>query len=110
MYLKALCIWNNDYTIISFNPLASEARREVANLIERKNPITPAYGVNEFVHLSVTDPNYLGTGQTEWAEFFLGHLWQKTLWSNQNQKPFEKKFALLAAGAVFVSSFFLQKQ
>ena len=30
--------------------------------------------------------------------------------SNQNQKPFEKKFATLAARAVFVSSFLLQKQ
>ena len=30
--------------------------------------------------------------------------------SNQNQKPFEKKFATLAASAVFVSLFFLQKQ
>ena len=23
------------------------------------------------------DPNYLTTGKTEWAEIFLGHLWQK---------------------------------
>ena len=30
--------------------------------------------------------------------------------SNQNQKPFEKKFATLAARAVFVSSFLLQKR
>ena len=30
--------------------------------------------------------------------------------SNQNQKPFEKKFAELAARAVFVSRFLLQKQ
>ena len=30
--------------------------------------------------------------------------------SNQNQKPFEKKFATLAARAVFVSLFFHQKQ
>ena len=29
--------------------------------------------------------------------------------SNQNQKPFEKKFADLAARAAFVSSFLLQK-
>ena len=30
--------------------------------------------------------------------------------SNQNQKTFEKRFAALAARAVFVSSFMLQKQ
>ena len=30
--------------------------------------------------------------------------------SNQNQKPFEKKFETLAARADFVSLFFLQKQ
>ena len=56
---------------------ASEASREVANLTEKKNPPTPVYGVQEFVCLSVTnfDPNYLGTGRTEWAEFFLQHLW-----------------------------------
>ena len=30
--------------------------------------------------------------------------------SNQNQKPFAKKFATLAARAVFVSLFLLQKQ
>ena len=34
-------------------PPASEARREVANLTERKNPHTPVYGVKEFVCLSV---------------------------------------------------------
>ena len=39
---------------IYFNPLASEASREVANLTERKNPHTPVYGVKEFVCLSVT--------------------------------------------------------
>ena len=37
----------------SFNPPASEASREVANLTERKNPHTPVYGVKEFVCLSV---------------------------------------------------------
>ena len=30
--------------------------------------------------------------------------------TNQNKKPFEKKFTELAAGAVFVSLFLLQKQ
>ena len=65
---------------------ASEASREVANLTERKNLKTPVYGVKEFVCLSVClsaclsvinfDPNYLRTGKTEWAEIFLGHLWQ----------------------------------
>ena len=64
-----------------FNPPASEASREVANLTERKYPHTPVYGVKEFVCLSVTkfDPNYLRTGKTKWAEIFLGRLWQKGL-------------------------------
>ena len=77
----------------------SEASREVANLTERKNPHTPVYGVKEFVCLSVTkfDPN-LRTGRTEWAEIFLGHLFD--LSPNQNQKPFEKKCPRLAARAV----------
>ena len=50
---------------------ASEASREVANLIERKN--TPVYGVKEFVHLSVLnfDPNDLRTGVTEWAKKYI---------------------------------------
>ena len=54
-------------------------RREVANLTERKNPHTPVYGVKKFVCLSNInfDPNYLTTGRAEWAEIFLGHLWQK---------------------------------
>ena len=49
---------------------ASEASREVANLVEGKNPHTPVYGLKEFVCLSVTnfDSNYLGTGQTEWVK------------------------------------------
>ena len=34
-------------------PPASKASREVANLIEIKNPHTPEYGVKEFVCLSV---------------------------------------------------------
>ena len=47
-----------------------EASREVANLTERKNQITPVYGVKEFVCLSVVNfyPNYFRTGRTEWAE------------------------------------------
>ena len=38
--------------------------------MKEKNPQTPLYGVKEFVCLSFTnfDPNYLGTGRTEWAE------------------------------------------
>ena len=36
-----------------FYPPTSEARREVANLTERKNPPTPVFGVKEFVCLSV---------------------------------------------------------
>ena len=32
---------------------AIKASREVANLTKRKNPHTPAYGVKEFVRLSV---------------------------------------------------------
>ena len=56
----------------------------MANLTERKNPHTPIYGVKEFVCLSVTkfNPNYLRTGETEWAEIFLGHLWQKGISQN----------------------------
>ena len=36
------------------------------------------------VYLSVTkfDPNHLKTGKTEWAEIFLGHLWQKVMFQN----------------------------
>ena len=39
------------------------------------------YGVKEFVCLSVTnfDTNFRGTGQTEWTEIYLGHLWQKLM-------------------------------
>ena len=53
-------------------PLRAKRVREVANLTERKNRHTPVYGVKEFVRLSVInfDPNYLGTGKTEWAEIF----------------------------------------
>ena len=80
-----------------FFPPAKEANREVANLTERKNPHTLVYGFKEFVCLSLTnfDPNYPGTGRTELPR----------LSSNQNQKPIEKKFAGLAARAVFVSLF-----
>ena len=57
------------------------------------------------------DPNYLGTGRTEWAEIFLGHFRKNDdLSSNQKPKTIWKKFATLAAPAVFVSSFLLQKQ
>ena len=35
--------------------LVSKARREVANLTERKNAHPPIYGVKEFVRLSVCD-------------------------------------------------------
>ena len=35
------------------NPPVSKARREAANLTERKNPHAPVYGVEEFVCLSV---------------------------------------------------------
>ena len=60
------------------HPPASKAGREVSNLTERKNQHTPIYGVKAFVHLCVClsvcykfDPNYLGTGRTEWAENFV---------------------------------------
>ena len=45
------------------NPPASEASRDVANLIGRKNPHTPIYGVKVFVCLSVTNfnPNYISS-------------------------------------------------
>ena len=36
-------------------PPASKASREVENLTEIKNPLTPVYGVKEYVHLSVTN-------------------------------------------------------
>ena len=55
----------------------SKASREVANISEIKNLHTPVYGVKESVCqmsvcLSVTnsDPNYVRTGRTEWADFF----------------------------------------
>ena len=38
--------------IFIYHP-ASEANREVANLTERKNQLTPVYRVKEFVSLSV---------------------------------------------------------
>ena len=38
---------------ILFNPPASKASREVADLTKRKNPHTPVYGVKEFFCLSV---------------------------------------------------------
>ena len=73
---------------------ASEASREVANLTEINNPHTPVYGVKEFVCLSV----YLSVTKFYKRLFDLS--------SNQNQKPIEKKFAGLAARAVFVNLFF----
>ena len=55
--------------MITHNSIASEASREVANLIERKNMHTLVYGVKEFVCLSDTnfDSNNPRTGRTEWA-------------------------------------------
>ena len=55
---------------ILYNSLASEVSREVANLTERKNPHTNMVSKNLSVYLSLVnfDPNYLGTGRTEWAE------------------------------------------
>ena len=44
-------IYKLDY--FEFNPPASKVSREIANLIERKNPHTPVYGVKEFVCLAV---------------------------------------------------------
>ena len=83
----------------------SEASRTVANLIERKNPQTPVYGVKEFVCLSVTnfDPGLAKqNGLKIYKRLF-------DLLPNHNQKPFEKKFATLAARAVFESRFFSKK-
>ena len=57
--------------------------------------VLPGYGVKEFVCLSVC--------YKLWPQLF-------DLSSNQNQNTFEKKFASLAARAVFVTSFMLQKQ
>ena len=86
--------------------------------------------------LSITkfNPKYQRTGKTERAEIFydiygkkrcLKNIYMSVKWpvgpglraetalldlsSNQNHKPFEKKFATLAARAVFVTSFLLQK-
>ena len=59
-------------------PPASEASREVANFTERKNLHTPVCGVKDFVCLPVSqnfDPNYLGTGKTEWAEIVSNPTW-----------------------------------
>ena len=87
-----------------FYPPATKASREVANLTERKNPHALVNGVKELVRLSVClsvtnfDLNYLGSGRIV------------DLSSNQNQKPFETKFATLAVRAVYVSSFLLKKQ
>ena len=77
--------------LLLFYPPTSKARREVANLTEKKNPHTPVNGVKEFVCLSLVnfDPNHLKTGRTEGAE---------------------NKFATLAARAVFVGLFLLKKQ
>ena len=71
-------------------PLRAKRVREVANLTARKIPHTPVYGVKEFIHLSVVnfDPNYLGTGKTEWAENYWGDLFGKMnvlknlIWTN----------------------------
>ena len=67
----------------SYNPPASEASRGV-------------YGVIEFVFLSVTnfDPNYLGTGRTELAEFF-GDLRQNEC---SQKKLFVRKVASRVGG------------
>ena len=59
------------WLVFTSDPPVSEASREVANSTKRKNPLTPVYGVKEFVRLSVClsvtnfDPNYLRTGKTE---------------------------------------------
>ena len=116
----------------NFYPPASEARREVANLTERKNPHAPIYGVKEFVCLSVCLLQTFTPIFSELAEqngikknldifgkmnvlksFYLSEKWPAgpgsrakiatrcfDLSFNQNQKPFEKKFATLAARAV----------
>ena len=59
---------------------------QAKRVTERKNPHAPVFGVKEFVCQSLFD-----------------------LSSNQNQKPFEKKLATLAARAVFVNLFFPSK-
>ena len=43
--------WISCFKVILYNPLVSEASKEVANLTERKNPHAPVYGVKEFVCL-----------------------------------------------------------
>ena len=73
-----------------FYPPGSKSSRDVANLTERKNLHTSVYGVKEFESVCLL-PLF-------------------DLSSNKNQKPFQKKFATLAASAVFVSLFFLQNQ
>ena len=51
-------------TLISLSP-SSKARREVANLTERKNLHTHVYGVKEFVCLSVCYLSCLAWDQAE---------------------------------------------
>ena len=78
--------WINILLNSAIIPLQAKQAREITNLTERKNPNTPVYGVKEFVCLSVClsvinfDPDY----------------------------QLKKKFAGLAAIAVFVSAFFFK--
>ena len=67
--------------------LECEASREVANLTERKNPLTPVFGVKEFVCLSVcllpnSIPIISGLAKPNGLKFFLGHLWQEAISQN----------------------------
>ena len=79
-----------------------ERSEQGANLTERKNPHTPVYGFKEFVCLSVCLSVRLS--------FCLSVVFYRILFDLTRTKNNVKKFATLAARAVFVSSFFLQKQ
>ena len=62
------------------------------------------------------EPNYLKTGETEWAEKFLRHLWQKRMsqnflfvWQGQGWGPkkqnFDQIFHLYLIYIIFKSSY-----
>ena len=71
---------------MNYPPWAKQVgTRYVTILTERKNPHTHVYVVNVFVTMSICKsvrnfgPNYLKTGRTELAEFFIGKSEQRGL-------------------------------
>ena len=64
---KIITFFDNFFTF----PPASEVSREVANLIERKNPHAPVYGVKECVCLLQTlTPIISGLAEQNGLKFF----------------------------------------